>query len=191
MLAWPTDGGLVLLSEIMPGDSALGPDRNTTRVVAVTAGSGPSRLLAEVDGPLDQVAASPDGRYMLYGLANGDAHVLDTTTGRSRRLAGRIDTPAWSADGERLLFVNNRRVMAAEADGSHVDELTLAGPDTDSFGLDPIRAQVSAWSPDRRHVALAAREGGLTGICLMNPDGTGQSRVHRTDGDVVALHWFP
>ena len=55
----------------------------------MTAGSEPSRLLAEVDGPLDKVAASPDGIY------------------------------------------------------------------------------------------------------LMNPDGTGQSRVHRTDGNVVALHWFP
>ena len=64
MLAWPTDGGLVLLSEIMPGDSAPGPDHNTTRVVAVTAGSGPSRLPAEVDGPPDQVAASPDGIYL-------------------------------------------------------------------------------------------------------------------------------
>jgi dipeptidyl aminopeptidase/acylaminoacyl peptidase len=194
-LAWLPDGELVLLSEIMPGDSDLGPDRQTTRVVAVPAGGGPSRLLAEADGPLDQVAASPDGRYVLYGLANGDAHVLDTTTGRSRRLADRIDTPVWSADGERLLFANNRMVMAADADGDHVDELTRASPVAEtsegSALFEPVRPQVTAWSPDRRHVAFAALEGGRTTIYVMNADGTGQSRVHRTDGNAVALQWTP
>jgi dipeptidyl aminopeptidase/acylaminoacyl peptidase len=194
-LAWLPDGGLVVLSEIMPGDSAVGPDHPTTRVVAVSPGGGPPRLLVEVDGGLDQVAASPDGRYVLYGQAYGDAHVLDTTTGRSRRLANRIATPGWSADGERLLFVNNDQVMAARADGGDAEGLTgggfLVGPGDEPGVFGPVRPRASAWSPDRRHVAFTTREGHVTSVYLMNADGTGQTVVHHTDGDVVALRWSP
>ena len=63
--------------------------------------------------------------------------------------------------------------------------------DIDAGVFDPVRPQVSAWSPDRRHVAFASLEGSLTSIYLMNADGSGQSVVHRTDGNAVALHWFP
>ena len=195
--AWSPGGGLVYLSEIMPGEGPGTPSRQATRVVAVPAGGSPPSVVTEVEGPLDQLAVAPDGRHLLYGLSTADAHVWDTASGTARRLADRIGTPAWSADGERLLFANNRQVMVADADGSHVHRLTRTvrrSEDSMEGGsdlFDVIIPDVTAWSPDRRHVAFAGREGDGDSIYVMNADGTGQTRVLRTDGAVAALRWLP
>ncbi len=142
--------------------------------------------MAEVEGPLDQIATSPDGRFLLFGLSTAETRVVDLATADGPVLGTGVTAPSWSADGARLVYVEDGQVMAADADGTGRDNLTriVYTPESTPIGISPTRA---VWSPDRRHIAVA----GDGGLYLMNADGTGQTRVADVDGQVDALTWLP
>jgi len=175
-IAWRADGRAVFaVTEIM-GTTVTGdvpdapretPDRS--RVVALPLDAGPPQPMAEVEGPLDQLATSPDGRFLLFGSGTAEARVVDLTTGEDRVLGTEVTAPSWSADGAGLVYVDDGQVMAADADGTGRDDLTriVYNPESTPIGISPTRA---VWSPDRRHLAVA----GDGGLYLMNADGTGR-----------------
>src|SRR5512132_387075 len=84
--------------------------------------------------------------------------------------------PSWSPDGARIAYRSDRgdesEIWVMNADGTDQRRLTA--------GLSP------AWSPDASSIAYASPGRDplppLSGISIMNSDGSGQHRVPNTDG---------
>jgi TolB protein len=84
--------------------------------------------------------------------------------------------PSWSPDGTQIAYRSDRgdesEIWIMNADGTGQRRLTA--------GLSP------AWSPDGSSIAYASPghdpNPPLSGISIMNPDGSGQHRVPDTDG---------
>jgi dipeptidyl aminopeptidase/acylaminoacyl peptidase len=143
----------------IPGDQFFTND-DTARIVSIDAVSGTARTLTPDPIVLRSFQVSPAGRHVVYvapspetlgviGKEQTDTFVLTiplagAPAAPARKLAerGRI---SWSADGERLSFVRNGRLMLMPPDGKGepvpwLDSLKL------SIG-EP------AWSPDRKRFA--------------------------------------
>ena len=117
-----------------------------------------------------EVAWSPDGRRIAYAATNGDEdpsaiYVVDADGSGRRRLTPPRprqydESPVWSPDGKRLLFVRTPigggaeryvpEVWTMRADGSHQRRLTKAFPD----GGDNVEP---AWIRGPVHVEPAPR----------------------------------
>jgi Tol biopolymer transport system component len=84
--------------------------------------------------------------------------------------------PSWSPDGTQIAYRSDRgdesEIWIMNADGTGQRRLTA--------GLSP------AWSPDGSSIAYASPghdpNPPLSGLSIMNPDGSGQHRVPNTDG---------
>ena len=97
---------------------------------------------------------SPGGTELLVvdgGLQGGTGPLwVVSTDGRpARRMPGlSATTAAWSPDGRKLAYVNDRSLYLANANGTHPhNELTL-----------PFRGEYLRWSPDGRRLRLSLAE---------------------------------
>jgi Tol biopolymer transport system component len=95
---------------------------------------------------------------------------------------GRNFNPAWSPDGQRIVFEHRRRqgtshwvgawgykVYVMNADGSGQRRLAHGGSQP-------------RWSPDGRKIAFVSQRNGHEDIFVMNADGSGQRNLTRTPG---------
>jgi Tol biopolymer transport system component len=152
--------------------------------------SGPpidSREPVLVGPPID--VASLTGRIVLSSeddvfTANADG----TGVRRVTRKRGPEFDPAWSPDGERIVYRDSRRginqddeIYVVHADGTHARNLTRdRGND---WGPD--------WSPDGRAIVFNSDRDGLPmGGFLMDPDGSHLRRIP-TDAYVEYPAWSP
>lgn len=141
-----------------------------------------SRLLllglvaAALLAPVPTGAAEPAPARGLAFERNGDIFLARADGSRPRNLTrtpSREYAPAWSPDGERLLFVGyrdgNAELYVARADGRGVRRVTRhRGED-----LTP------AWSPDGRRLAFASNRRGEYELYVANADGSGVRRLTR------------
>ncbi|MGQ9778648.1 MAG: TolB family protein [Bacillota bacterium] len=144
-------------------------------------------------------AVSPDGRFLLYGLATPqgenlfyDLYLLDLKTRRGQRLTQglRANDPAWSPTGEEIVFVKNEpphyALYLMRADGSEIRPLWR--PE----GLE--QAFTPAWSPkgDRIVFARYRPEEGVR-LWTIRPDGTGLAPLHEGAplGEEIQPAWSP
>lgn len=85
---------------------------------------------------------SPDGRYLAFGADDDDNRtitllVIDVTTGEVQRLIEEGHGPAWSPDGQRIIYkpAGDRQILyVADANGQTLSQLT--------------DSSYNAWSPD-------------------------------------------
>jgi TolB protein len=103
------------------------------------------------------------------------------------------DDPDWSPDGQKIVFTShpvtdggtnapNAEIYVVSPDGSDRAQLT--------FNSEEERAP--AWSPDGALILFLCRKGvnGSFEICVMNADGTGQTRL-TFDGRYLTPTWSP
>jgi Tol biopolymer transport system component len=193
-------GGVVYVREVMgdSGTTSSAQSRNVSRIYRVRPEQKAAKpeLLLESKVSLDQLVASPDGRYLLYGQANSETRILDLTGDgpkyRSRRLAHQIEPASWSADGQRLTFVDDDTVRVAKADGTQarkVGHMPL-WPSPEDNGV--VRRE-ALWSPDRRQLAFSGDQNHRGVLFLMNADGTGQSQIYWAEAEnyLTVVRWRP
>ncbi|HZD17405.1 MAG TPA: hypothetical protein VE669_04620, partial [Actinomycetota bacterium] len=173
---WPARNGQIAFRSDRDGE----PD-----VFSVEASGGEATNLTARSGVSDaQPAWSPEGERIAFARvsrAGGrpDLYVMNAGgTGRTRLTRTPVPErdPAWSASGTRIAYAARTssrgpfRIFVANADGSGQAQLTSQGAG---------RADRSpAWSPDGTRIAFVSdRDGGFPEIYLMNPDGTGISRL--------------
>jgi Tol biopolymer transport system component len=178
--------------------SPLGPSCGTHLVshVFMMNADGSGRLQL-TDGEREEGPAwSPDGSKIAYiGVsADSTSHVFVMNADGSEQtpltsLAGQLPflspVPVWSPDGRRIAYSDLNLVrpgiLVVNADGSGETRLT------DAYD------RSAAWSPDGTRIAFVRFVlGQVTGIYVMNADGSGLAQVASdTGGGDPYLSWSP
>lgn len=181
--------GRIAFSCLLPSSST------TTLCLSALDGSGMQQfkhLPANVYCP----QWSPDGRRIAFcttgegshisgdiWVVNADGSGLTNLTHASQQL--NID-PSWSPDGKHIvfsaLFANRPALYLMNSDGSQKRPLLIS-----------IEAEAPAWSPDGRKIAFVSEDTDptLSGIYLVNADGSGLERLTRASGQYGPLVWSP
>jgi TolB protein len=136
---------------------------------------------------------SPDGHEIAYAGSDGDIHVIDLADGRDKNLTnseGFDGWPAWSPDGDRIVFTSDRggstQLWVMRADGT-APALLTAG-----------HGEEASWSPTGDRIAFASTRDGDPGaadarewneeIYVMDAQSAEVRRVTTLPGND---HWPP
>ena len=143
---------------------------------------GVTELNAQAGTPVPQIVfVSPYRGTRQIFLVNADGDGLQRLTSPP----GDSEGPAWSGEGQRLLFVrsdgDNVQIYTASAGGMGLQRLT-APPGTHGE---------AAWSPDGHRIAYITRVAGVGHISLMNADGRDQRILSGPPASASAPAWSP
>lgn len=93
--------------------------------------------------------------------------------------------PAWSPDGERLVFVSNRTgnrdIWLMNADGTRQENITTSAADE----------WTPAWSPDGESIAFASNRDGNWELYVARADGSGVQRLTWQSAADYGPSWSP
>jgi Tol biopolymer transport system component len=134
---------------------------------------------------------SPDGSELVISKgiseSRGELLIMDVRTGRSRTLTkfgGPPYDPVWSPDGKEVAFTTGwGDLYSIGTNGKGLRQVTTSAHCGD---LRP------AWSPDGSHLAFE-RDCGKRGpgIYLVNPDGTGLTKILPWRNGTAGWSWSP
>jgi Tol biopolymer transport system component len=171
-----------------------GGDLTSSDIFTVRADGSHLRQLTRTKAWEQQPSWSPDGKSIVYVLAEGEgggALYRMSATGRNKRLFlredasahGYIADPEWSPDGKRVSFSSQRlgdlRVWTIGVDGT----LTMV---TKTFGTH------ATWSSDGRRLAYAGlADTGRSAIFVIGADGRGRRQVTQPDVADQQPVWSP
>lgn len=170
------------------GDPVWSPDGRRVAFVRIRGGLCRSPVRCPLKGRADVYVVNADGS----GLRRL-AHAITFAPLSGAPSAGLAANPAWSPDGRKIAYVDNRDgtadISVVTADGGGLRHLTRT-PGTDrrrSWSQDgPV------WSPDGRQLAFGSDRDRKEGeIYVINADGSGLRRLTRNwkaDGGPV---WSP
>jgi Tol biopolymer transport system component len=168
-----------------PDGRAIAFVRVSGELATLPAGGGSARVLNREAVPLSRPVWSRDGREILFASAitfgRFRLHPLGSTGARLTPLPGLAGNsflawPDWSPDGGRIAYVDDYRLVVANADGRGRRVLTSGAA-----------VQDPAWSPDGSWIAIR-RAGDLF---LITADGTRLHRITRTPHVEEESAWSP
>ncbi len=97
--------------------------------------------------------------------------------------------PAWSPDGEKILFASNRD--AASKDGSDIYMMNADGSNVVRVTMDG-RSTAPVWSPDGTRIAFSSMRNGQFGIFVMRPgDPASAANIAYPTGYQTDPAWSP
>ena len=148
-------------------------------------------------------ALAPDGKTIAYLSERNsffvDLYLADGETGRVKR---RLIKSAFSSDFESLRFIYSGGAWSP--DGRYFAIAAKHGGQDDLVVFDVQKKKVRQriripldgltnpfWSPDGAHIVFTGYDGGLSDLFMVNPDGTGLTRL--TEDRYAELHpvWSP
>ena len=173
--------------------------RTTRRTVwlagisAVFLGGGTAPALAAFPGTNGRVAFE---RVVHDGTASTTTHQIGSYNGVATVLSGpgsNAATPAWSADGTKLAFVETlnsgteSHIFVSDASGANPQDVSAA-----SGFVGPIVDTLPAWSPGGRLVFVAGNTSNNGGsITIMNVDGASRHVLAWASGGDDNPAWSP
>ncbi|MBI2130554.1 PD40 domain-containing protein [Candidatus Woesearchaeota archaeon] len=140
---------------------------------------------------------SPEGRRVAFGSTKDDSNgEIYTTWTHSGNITTRLtfnslydSSPAWSPNGNSILFVSRTRVSS-----NSNDQIYAVG----AYGGVPINLSSNtfsdgdpAWSPDGRQIAFKSNRDGAAEIYKMNADGSSQVRLTNNSAIDTYPSWSP
>ena len=146
--------------------------------------------------PADLVLPGALSRMRIYGsdsaqmLGNFDICLVNSDGSGLTRLtddAGNDFNPSWSPDGQSIVFISDRDgdsdIYTVDSDGSGLTRLTHSRE----------REMFPSWSPDDQHIIFFTwpSDTGLMIMHMMNPDGSGRTKLIHQDVEIDSLHSFP
>jgi TolB protein len=120
-------------------------------------------------GAVAEKVYAPDSAAFAY-LRHDSKWVLYVGSQRISSVPGNVDSPAWSPDGRRLVFVaqvTRSDLYLVDADGVNQHALT-SGPGN---SLSP------RWSPDGKSIVFERLHGQSSQVFTVNADGTGERQL--------------
>lgn len=131
---------------------------------------------------------SPDGKNIIFITCdkdgNRDIWTASADGANRKKLTANPsvkDTPKWSPDGKKILFMQDWDIWIIDADGLNAVQLT-----TDSkFNENP------AWSPDGKMIAYSSCAGGNADIWVMNADGKNKTQLTLSQETEDYPTWSP
>jgi TolB protein len=177
--SWSRDGKLVFSESKCEGCAA-------RLFVTDATGSERSRIRTDVANSF-QPSWSPDGRRLAVAQPGAGIYSIDRRSGRARRLSRKADeAPAWSPDGELILF--QRQVTATNWDIFGV----RSRGGVRRITTDARQQLHPAWSADGRKIAFAEQhQSGNWVIYSMNADGSGRTQITSERDSSQDPSWSP
>ena len=161
------------------GDVLADPADWATTNPAVATVDGNGNVMGVMPGTVDIVASFAGvagvshvtvGFFQIAFSSNNAIYLMNVPDGVPTQLTmGMSDfSPSWSPDGRKIAFTCLRAICVVNTDGTGL--VTL--PNSGVSDFDP------AWSPDGSKIAFSSTQAlGGPQIYVMNPDGTGVTRV--------------
>jgi TolB protein len=180
------------------GRIAFASDRNDGKAQIFIMNADGTNPVQVTQGPDEHLwpALRPDGGLMasmcLASQNASDVCVFEPDGTHETRLttSGKAVFPSWSPDGRQLAFTDgfdqnsstvSGDIYVMDGDGSNVTQLTYTHADA-----------FPAWSPDGKLIAFSsARDGGRSGIYVMNADGVHQQKLTQGHPQDFAPAWSP
>jgi TolB protein len=180
--AWSPDGRRIAFVSTRTGGSNLYlMNLDGTGVRSLTGESGGFEPSWSPDG--DRIAFSRVVRLCQFDVCLADIFVTPATGGSATDVTGSAEgqayDPAWSPDGTRIAYAQDRQIFTIQPDGT---DKTRVSSDPTAQDVAPI------WSPDGLRLAFTRYLEG-SAMFVMNADGTAVTNISSRAGAGSVTDW--
>lgn len=189
-------------AEPFPGKIVFYSDRDgNPEIYSMSLDGSESTRLTNDPGFDDSPAVSPDGTQIVFLTARHDPnpqfpdlkyeiYLMNIDGSNPRRLTNTQpaeDHPAWSPDGNQILFDADYdedgfyEIYTINTDGTNLTRLTS----------NAFNDQFAEWSPDGRQIAFASDRSGSWDIFVMDADGSNQQQLTDSPDWELFPAWSP